>query len=149
MGFYDDDGVYHKDAYDDDHLDLKDIGKFCENRLYGTPAASDSELTEEERRAIAERAVEVVPEAPPELALSISHLVGLLIGALIGFFLMRLTGCKWLWLPVALIGSSIGRLYHRRVVEEVYLSPKETVQFFAKQPEIQCVFLLLLRQLLA
>lgn len=144
MGFYDDDGVYHKDAYDDDHLDLKDIGKFCENRLYGTPDTSDCDLTEEERRAITERAVEVVPDDPPEQALSMSHLIGWLTGALIGLLPMHLTGIKWLWLPFAQIGSSIGRLYHRRIVEEVYLSPKETVQFLVKQREIWIGFLLLL-----
>ena len=149
MGFYDDDGVYHKDAYDDDHLDLKDIGRFCENRLYRKPDTSDADFTEEERRAIAERAVEIFPDDPPEQAQSMSHAIGMLTGALIGLFLMRLTGIKWIWVSAALIGSSIGRLYNRRIVEEVYLSSKETLQFLARQHEMQSGLLLLLLLLLA
>ena len=34
MGWYDDDGNYHRDAYDDDHLDLEDIGGFLEANFH-------------------------------------------------------------------------------------------------------------------
>lgn len=41
MGWYDDDGIFHRDAYDDDQLDMQDIGNFLEKHFHpqNTPQA--------------------------------------------------------------------------------------------------------------
>lgn len=135
MGHYDDDGVYHKDAYDDDHLDLQDIGKFCEKKFSWVYKDPFSRYTRSSRHR-----KEYYDKMPPkesrmyqEAQFSPSSCIGMVIGAVIGFFITRAVGTVLLIVSAAGIGSGIGGVFHRRVVEEVYLSPREMMQFFCMQ----------------
>lgn len=145
MGYYYDDGVYHKDAYDDDHLDLEDIGKFCEKRFGRNNNPHD--MTAEERRQLKEQAIEIIPQQQPERAGSLSAVIALLLGALIGLWVWRFTGRFSLGFAIAMIGISAGRLYNHVIIEEVYLSPKEIVQFLLKQYEMRAALALLFLEL--
>lgn len=148
MGYYDDDGVYHKDAYDDDHLDLQDIGKFCEKRLYD----ENGKLRYRSRSRRNKESIErYYAEMPPEEArmyqeadFSPSAFIGRVIGAVIGFFITRVFGTVLLIVVAAGIGGGIGGVFHRRVVEEVHLSPKEMMQFFFRQYGTRTALCLLL-----
>lgn len=146
MGYYDDDGVYHRDAYDDDHLDLEDVGKFCEKRFGRNTNTAD--MTAEERRRLEQQAVEIVPQEPPERAWSLSAVIGLLLGALVGYFVWRFAGRFYLGSAIAIIGFSAGRLYNHVIIEEVYLSPKEMIQFLWKQYEMRCALAILFLELI-
>lgn len=127
MGYYDDDGNYHRDAYDDDHLDLKDIGDFCE-RHFTRRNADDppQDMTEDERRQNEQASYEIPPK---EDANFLYGTVGSLLGIGIAFLLSRIFGTSLLLFYLLAIGGSIaGRLIQRICVEEREMTPKELLR---------------------
>lgn len=117
MGFYDENGEYHRDAYDDDHLDLEDIGGFCE-RLAGKAASAEGKPTDQERNA------EEIPPKTDEDRLY--GYIGALIGLVLDFLLGLVFGKGYVRVFVLVIVCNIGaRLWKTLRVDETEVDRKQ------------------------
>lgn len=137
MGYYDDEGNYHKDTYDDDDdISLKDIGDFCEKAYYGE---DERPMTQQEKDAY-----EVPNTNSDDIGIkTISSAVGAIIGGIVGLFMMKAGGTILILLALVLTGGVIGELYHIIKFEEVAMSAKEIMAFLCKKLKLPALMILM------
>lgn len=142
MGYYDDDGNYHKDAYDYDDLTLKQIMKTNE-KIVGE-FININENNKEHPPTEQEKNAYEIPAAPAKNSWkSLSEFIGFLIGGVIGLILLKFGFTVLIIFITSFTGRALGELFDILKFQEVSMSFKEIFDFLYKKLKFALVCLLM------